>query len=408
MIARALQCVDCGHRHPLAMLYRCARCGGVLDVEYQADQSAAVAQADREGIWRWSQVLPVDDPAARVSLGEANTALIRLPRLARELGVATLHAKAEFANPTGSFKDRPVAVAVSKALELGFARAACASTGNTGASAAAYCARAGLPYWCLVPAATPAQKLAQIAAHGARVIRVRGTYSEAYGVAEVVAEREQVANLSSTFLNPYLLEGDKTVAYELLEQLGRAPDWILVPIGAGPLLVGVLKGFEELLARGAIDRVPRLAGVQAEGCAPIAQAFEAGRDEVQEWTAEVRTVASSIADPLRGYGRHGTYTLRGIRRSNGVAVAVSDAETLWAHQRLAAEGIFAEPGSATAIAALRRLRDQHLITRDELVVALITGHGLKDPSLALAEFDPAAVPLADATPEAVAALLTPR
>ena len=210
--------------------------------------------------------------------------------------------KNEAQNPTASFKDRPVAVAATMARELGLEGLLCASTGNTAAAVAAYGARAGLPVRCLVPAGTPAAKLAQARAAGARVVLVNGTYSDAHALAARAAERFGWANLTSTYVNPYMLEGDKTLGLELWEQLGgRTPDWVVVPVGAGPLLAAVGKAWDELGERG-----PRLMGVQASGCAPIVRAFEAEAEHVSEWEGEiehVRLLDRRPAARVRG-GRH--------------------------------------------------------------------------------------------------------
>jgi threonine synthase len=270
-----------------------------------------------------------------------------------------------------------VAVAATVAQQLGLSGLLCASTGNTGVAVAAYAARAGLPAVCVVPETTPAAKMLQIEAVGARIVRVRGNYSDAYELARAAAENFGWANLTSTYVNPYMLEGDKTVAFELFEQLGeRVPEWVLVPVGAGPLLAAIHKGFEELGVSG-----PRMVAVQAAGCAPVVRAFESGAQEVREWEHAVETAASSIADPLRGYPEDGTRTLSVVRESGGRAVAVSEEETRKATIDLArSEGLLVEPGAAVAVAAHRKLADQRLIREGETAVIVLTGHGLKDPA----------------------------
>jgi threonine synthase len=217
----------------------------------------------------------------------------------------------------------------------------------------------------------------QIEAVGARIVRVKGNYSDAYELARAAAEDYGWANLTSTYVNPYMLEGDKTVAFELFEQLGeRVPDWVLVPVGAGPFLAAIHKGFEELGVSG-----PRMVAVQAAGCAPVVRAFEAGAKEVREWEDPVETAASSIADPLRGYPEDGTRTLSVVRESGGEAVTVSEEETRKATIDLArSEGLLVEPGAAVAVAAHRKLADQGSIREGETAVIVLTGHGLKDPA----------------------------
>jgi threonine synthase len=332
-------------------------------------------RGEAQGVWRYRDFLPVSAGAEPVSLGEGGTSLLRPGRLGTSGG---LFLKNETTNPTASFKDRPVAVAATVAGELGLSGLVCASTGNTGVAVAAYAARAGLPAACVVPEATPKAKLRQIEAVGATIVRVRGDYSDAYALALAAAEEHGWANLTSTYINPYMLEGDKTVAYEIFEELGgRAPDWVLVPVGAGPLLSAIHKGFEELGVIG--EAGPRMVAVQAAGCAPIARAFEAGADEVSPWDRPVETASSSIADALRGYPEDGTRTLSVIRASGGRAIAVSETETRAAMVDLArSEGLFVEPGAAAAVAAYRRLLEENFIGGEEVKVLVLTGHGLKD------------------------------
>jgi threonine synthase len=327
-------------------------------------------------MWRYRRHLPVSARAEPTTLGEGGTPLIGAPRLDPSGGLLL---KNETTNPTASFKDRPVAVAATVARELGLSGLICASTGNTGVAVAAYAARAGLPAACVVPKATPSAKLLQIEAVGAHIVRVDGDYSDAHALARSAAENFGWANLSSTYVNPYMLEGDKTVAYEIFEQLGeRFPDWMLVPVGAGPLLTAIYKGFQELGATGVAT--PRMVAVQAAGCAPIVRAFEAEADEVREWEHPVDTAASSIADPLRGYPEDGTRTLSAVRQSGGRAVAISEKEMFGAMVDLASsEGLFVEPGAAVAVAAYRELADRKIIGAEERAVIVLTGHGLKDP-----------------------------
>lgn len=371
-----LACNRCPWRGELANLYACPSCGSSLLVDYDGKTYEPPDGAVDGGVWRHRRFLPVSKDAELVTLGEGGTPLLRAPGLDPS---GRLFLKNETTNPTASFKDRPVSVAATVARELGLAGLVCASTGNTAVAVAAYAARAGLPAACVVPEKTPVAKLRQIGVTGARTIRVRGDYSDAFALARIAAEGYGWANLTSTYVNPYMLEGDKTVAYEIFEQLGgRAPDWILVPVGAGPLLSAIHKGFEEL---GVVeDAGPRMVAVQAEGCAPIVRAFESGTEEVREWSDSVETGASSIADALRGYPEDGTRTLSAVRGSGGVAVAVPEEETYAAIRELAgSEGLCVEPGAAVAVAAYRKLAGRGIISEGESVVLVLTGHGLKDP-----------------------------
>lgn len=370
-----LACHRCSWQGEISNLYACPACGASLLVSYEGTFEPPGGTA-ADGIWHYRSHLPVSRGTEPVTLGEGWTPLLRAGRLDPS---GKLLLKNETTNPTASFKDRPVSVAATVAAELGLSGLVCASTGNTGVAVAAYAARAGLPAACVVPEATPAAKLMQIEAVGARIVRVRGNYSHAHAMARKVAERYGWANLTSTYVNPYMLEGDKTVAYEIFEQLGgRAPDWVLVPVGAGPLLAAIHKGFEELGATSGSG--PRMVAVQAAGCAPIVRAFEAGSAEVEEWEQAVETSASSIADPLRGYPEDGTRTLSVVRESGGVALSVSEKETYEATIGLArSEGLFVEPGAAVAVAAYRKLTAQGTIGEGESAVLVLTGHGLKDP-----------------------------
>jgi threonine synthase len=368
-----LACYRCSWRGEISNLYACPACGSSLLVAYPGTYEPPNGSAG-EGIWRYRRFLPIPADAEPVTLGEGDTPLLQARRLDPSGGLLL---KNETVNPTGSFKDRPVAVAATVAQELGLSGLLCASTGNTGVAVAAYAARAGLPAACVVPETTPAAKMIQIEAVGARIVRVRGNYSNAYALARTAAENHGWANLTSTYVNPYMLEGDKTVAYELFEQLGeRVPDWVLVPVGAGPLLAAIHKGFEELGVSG-----PRMVAVQAAGCAPIVHAFESGAKEVREWEHSVETAASSIADPLRGYPEDGTRTLSVVRGSGGKAVAVSEEEIRQATIDLArSEGLLVEPGTAVALASHRKLAVEEVIKEGETAVIVLTGHGLKDPA----------------------------
>jgi threonine synthase len=367
----------------LAQSYKCPDCGGILDVDY--DWSASLvedvmrsARASVGGsMWVFQELLPVASDAVPVSLGEGLTPTI-------EAGHAPwggkLWLKLEGANPTGSFKDRPVSVAVTRARELGVPGLITASSGNAGAAVAAYAARAGLPSVTLVPEGLPAGKLAQIGAPGTRLVAVRGNFSRAYELAQAWAVDSGWLNVTTTQLSAFPTEGNKTVAYELWLQLGHVPDWVLIPVSSGPLLVGALKGFQELMAAGLTDKLPRMVAVQAEGCAPIARAFRAGLTQVHEWR-QPDTIATGIKDPLQGYADDGTRTLELARASGGAAVVVSDQEILAAVRGLAKEfGVLAEPTGAVGVAGLKAVAalNQDGPEADDTVVCMITGHGLKE------------------------------
>lgn len=374
-----LACHRCSWRGELANRYSCPICEGSLEVLHDFLPSGWTRPG--VGVWRYEGALPVSSGTEQVTLGEGGTPLLQARRLEVSGTSGELLLKNETVNPTASFKDRPVTVATTMAQEMGLGGVVCASTGNAAVAVAAYAAQGGLVAVCLVPQSTPAAKLAQVEATGARVVRVRGNYSDAHFLARAAAERYGWANLTSTYVNPYMLEGDKTVAYELCEQLdGQIPDWIIVPVGAGPLLAAIYKGFEELrragLARG---EGPKMVAVQAAGCSPIVRAFEQ-EGVVRAWDEPVDTKASSIDDPLRGYPEDGTRTLAVVQRSGGVAVAVTDAEIHDGMVDLArSEGLFVEPGAAATVAAYRNLAARGILNRGERSVLVLTGHGLKDP-----------------------------
>ena len=384
-----LQCVRCGQLHSVKKLYACEACGGILDVRY--DYEAVSAKWRAQGV-HTDDLLPV--PASeRVTIGEGGTPLVKADRLARRLGIRELYFKCEFANPTGSFKDRPVSMGVSMAKKFGIDRIIVASSGNGAAATSAYCARAGLKAFVLVPEATPSEKVKQSLAYGAQVIRVEGPYSHAFALAKEVGERFGMFNVTSTFVNPYTVEGDKTVAYEMFDQLdGVVPDWVYVPIGAGPLLVGIYKGYAELHRLGCSSGTPAMVGIQAEGCSPIARAYREGRAEVES-DPHPRTIAGGINDGLHGYAQDGTYTLKAVRRSGGYCESVSDDEIREAQAMLARdEGLFVEPSSAAGVADLRNSLRSGRVSRNSMAVAVLTGHGLKDMEQVQAEFQAPLIP----------------
>jgi threonine synthase len=374
-----LRCTACGTGTTGGATPRCPACGGRLEGVRDPPERYAPDDGAR-GIFRHAALLPATPPSARVTLDEGGTPLVAVPAAGAEAGVPRLLAKDESRNPTGTFKDRCMALAATVARAEGAPGIVCASTGNAGASAAAYGARAGLDVVILVPVGTPPAKLAQAAICGARVVAVRGTYSDAWALAAALSAAAGWLNATTTFTCPYVVEGTRTVAYELWEAIG-VPDWVAVPIGAGPLLAGVAAGFADLRALGLADRAPRLLALQPAGCAPIVRAFDEGRP-TRPWEAPA-TVASGLADPLSGYPEEGDVTVAAIAASGGAAVAVEEAEILAAVRTLARrEGLFQEPSGAIALAGVAEARRRGLIDGDEVVVACLTGTGLKDPHAA--------------------------
>lgn len=387
LIAEKLCCKKCKTEYSLEKIYKCPSCGGILDVIYDYKKLNQEALFDKSninnGIWKYKDLLPINDENNIVTLGEGNTPLVKANNLNEELGIKNnIYLKLENTNPSGSFKDRPISVGISKAKEFNADTVVIASTGNASASTSAYAAHAGLNCVVCVPQNTSTNKVSQAIAHGAHVVYVEGSFSDSYKMAIEASEAFGWINTTTTFLNPYTYEGNKTVAYELWEQMNKkAPDAIIIPIGAGPLLVGMHKGFVELKKLGLIEKLPRLIGVQAEECAPIYEAFLNNLNEVNGWSKDINTVAKGIADPLVGYEDDGTFTLQSILESEGCVISLTEEEILNALSLLSTkEGVYGEPTSATSIGALQKLVSENKIENYENVVCIITGHGLKQAS----------------------------
>ncbi len=377
--ATKIRCPRCGGEYPAGKIVNTCRCGSPLIVEYDgAGIKSAVEQAAlkrREAtLWRYREFLPLKDDANRVSLGEGFTPLLEAPRLAKEFGLKRLWIKDEAHNPTGSFKDRGIALAVSLARELGIERLAIPSAGNAGASLAAYAARAGMEAHVFMPKDAPRANIVETEQYGARLTLVDGLISDC---GRIIAERKAVEGWFdvATLKEPYRLEGKKTMGLEIAEQLDwQLPDVIIYPTGGGTGLLGMWKGFAELEAVGWIDaRRPRMVSVQAEHCAPIVRAFTAGKETAEPWE-NARTVAAGLRVPQAVAD---FLMLRVLRESGGTALAVSDEEML-ADIRLAGrlEGIFFCPEGAACVSALRRLGSAW-IGSSQSVLIFNTASGLK-------------------------------
>ncbi len=377
----ALECVHCGRVFEDDSLVRCPECGGLLEVTLRYDEidvDRSTFESRGLGVWTFRELLPVDEEP--VTMSEGGTGLHPCDRLAKEVGVSSLQVKNEGENPTGSFKDRGMTVGVTKARELGAEVVACASTGNTSASLAAYAARAGIRCVVLLPAGKVALgKLAQALFHGAEVIPVDGNFDDALSVVKRLADEGLVYILNS--VNPFRLSGQRTIAYEICLQRGwDVPDAVVVPVGNAGNISAIWQGFLDLYELGLIEDLPRMYGVQAEGAKPVVEAIRSGAEDIEP-DPEPETVATAIriGDPVNA-----VKALRAIRCSGGWAVAVSDEEILAAQRELATtEGIFVEPASAASIAGLRKFVDMGEIGGDEDVVCVTTGHGLKDPEIVM-------------------------
>ncbi|KUO40016.1 MAG: hypothetical protein AVW06_02985 [Hadesarchaea archaeon DG-33-1] len=392
MFVKELKCLKCGKKHaPTKGLYTCKKCGGKLEIFYDYDGIAdKINKKELEkrppGVWKYIEFLPITDRKNIVTLGEGGTPLLEAKNLARELGMKRLWLKDETRNPTSSFKDRPMSIGVSKAVEFGGKVVVTASSGNAAIALAAYSAKAGVECYAFVPAEVPVAKLAQLSIHGAQVIKAKpkGTGDPSYKLMRMAHESYGWHPVPScgTF-NPYHPEGSKTMSYEICEQLGwHVPDWVVVPVGAGTLLSGNAKGYFEFKQLGFIEEVPHLACIQAEGCAPLVKAFkeETPPYEIPTWQ-NPQTVAGGLVDP---YPWDADTAMSAIRKSKGTAETVSDKEILAAEKLLAeVEGIFAEPSGAAGLAGLRKLLDIGSVDRSDTVVVEITGGGLKDQKTAM-------------------------
>jgi threonine synthase len=398
------RCDDCGTElGPRDTAIRCPKCGGLLSLHYDApaergqalralfdarrsDAAAtfdtlndAAPSLDASGVWRYRElVLPDANARDVVTHPEGNTPLLRRESVARWCGVDALLMKHEGANPTGSFKDRGMTVAVTQARRVGASAVACASTGNTSASLAAYAAHAGIPALVLVPSGQVSLgKLAQSLAYGAHTLLVRGDFDDCMRLASEAAERFGVYLANS--INPYRIAGQKTIVLELLQQLGwRAPDWIVLPAGNLGNTSAFGAALREAAELGLIDKVPRIAAVQASGAAPFAASYRDNFRERHTVRAETAATAIRIGDPA-SYSR----AVRVIRETNGVVLDVSDAAILDAKAIVDASGVGCEPASAASVAGVRDLVSRGVIGRRDVVVTVLTGHILKDAGILL-------------------------
>ncbi len=368
----SLKCIECG-REASEESYTCS-CGGLLEVVFDFDSVEVDFRLDGKNlsVWKYRSLLPVKGNP--VTLNEGGTPLYRAERLEELLGIKRVYVKHEGLNPSGSFKDRGMTVGVTKAIELGKSAVGCASTGNTSASMAMYAAKAGLKAYVLLPAGKVALgKVAQALMHGAKVIGIRGNFDDALRLIREVCKVANIYLLNS--VNPFRLEGQKTIAFEIADEIG-VPDRVVVPVGNAGNISAIYKGFVELRELGMIDDLPKMTGVQAEGAAPIYKAFIEGRRDIEP-VPNPETVATAIriGNPVSA-----RKALKAIYESHGLAEAVSDAEIIEAQKFLAAkEGIGVEPASAASVAGLIKLARAGEIDPDETVVCVTTGNLLKDP-----------------------------
>ena len=374
-----IKCISCGEEYDVnEIIYTCKKCDSTLEVVYNPDISKDIFNCRKSTMWKYKEFLPVDESKI-VTLEEGGTPFCRCQKLGDELGI-DLYVKVEGSNPTGSFKDRGMSVGITKAVELGVKTVGCASTGNTSASLAAYAARAGKRCVVLLPSGKVALgKLAQAMFHGAEVISIRGNFDEALETVTSLALEGQLYLLNS--VNPFRLEGQKTIGYEIVDDLGwKSPDRIILPVGNAGNISAIWKGIKEFHQSGFMDDLPMMTGIQAEGAAPIANAIREGKNSIiPVKNPETIATAIRIGAPVSAQK-----ALRAIYESNGYAETVTDDEILSAQKLLArTEGIGVEPASATSIAGLLKLVNNGEVDKGEQVVCIVTGHLLKDPNTAI-------------------------
>ena len=379
MAAHKVICWDCGAEVEDPFVNTCPRCGGLLTVKMELEKVKEMKPQDLRstpiGVWRYAPFMPVD-PAHKVSIQEGGTPLYPTKALGAEIGVENTFVKFEGLNPTGSFKDRGMTMGVSHAKELGAQVVGCASTGNTSAALAAYAAKAGMKCAVFLPSGKVAMgKLAQALFFGAKVLSIDGNFDDALALARKMADERKLYLLNS--INPYRPEGQKSVLFEIMDQLNyEVPDRIILPVGNAANIWAVYKALTELEEVGWIDKMPMLTGIQAEGAAPVARAFAAeAKDFVPEQNPETVATAIRIGNPVSG-----RKALKAIYSTGGYCTTVNDDEIIKAQQLLGRrEGVCVEPASAASVAGLRKLREMGIADKDERVVCICTGNGLKDP-----------------------------
>jgi threonine synthase len=376
-----IYCPKCNARYPINTIQALCRCGSPLLVDYDYERAAASGMREKFaaraglGMWKYSELLPVQDSSNVVSLGEGDTPLVRSVSIGADLGLTSLYFKDECGNPTGSFKARGLSMAVSRAKELGIERVIIPTAGNAGSALAAYAARAGMKCKVIMPRDVPAPFLVDAAYHGAEIELVEGTIKDCGSRAATLSRNEGWFSIA-TLKEPYRIEGKKTMGYELAEQFGYSlPEVIIYPTGGGTGLIGMWKAFDEMEKMGWIDsRRPRMVAVQPDGCAPIPRAWEQGRDHADEFPNP-----STVAAGLRVPSAVGDFLmLRAIRETDGCALTVSDEELMRDTRELAAkEGIFSSPEGGASLACLRKLIERNFVRPSDRIVVFITGNGYK-------------------------------
>lgn len=374
-----LKCLVCGTTYSYGNLFTCLRCGtqGILDVQYDYDSAGRELTSRLAGRpfdhWRYRELLPIGANRQVPFLHIGGTPIYDSSRMTQAVGIKKVLLKDDGRNPTNSFKDRASSIGVMKAMEFGFDTIACASTGNAASSLAGLAAATGLKSFIFVPERAPEPKITQLCIFGATVLKVHGTYAQAFDLCKLACDTFGWYNRNSG-TNPFLVEGKKTAGLEIADQLREnVPDWVVVSVGDGCTIGGIGKGLQEMHRLGLIDRVPRLLGVQAEGAKPIMDAFTSGKDLVP---VETHTIADSIAV---GTPRNWRRAIQQIKASHGQMIAVEDEEILTA-MRMTARlgGVFGEPAGVAGVAGLKKAVQMGIVGSQESALVVITGNGLKD------------------------------
>jgi len=385
-----LECLKCAAKYDVTNIINTCSCDGLLEIKYDfsdLDFKLETMTHIAPKVWKYRDLLPVK--VNPITLSEGGTPLYKCERLGEQLGLKELYVKHEGMNPTGSFKDRGMTIGVSRALELGMKTVACASTGNTSASMAIYAAKAGITALVLLPSGHVALgKIAQALMHGAKVLSIRGNFDDALTLIQKLCSEKGFYLLNS--VNPYRLEGQKTIAFETVDQLisygkQRVPDRVVLPVGNAGNISAIYKGYKEFMELGVTDGVPMMTGIQAWKSAPIVEAIKNGAPDIKP-VERPETVATAIriGNPINA-----PKALNAIRESRGTAEAVTDREILQAQKELARlEGIGVEPASAASIAGLKKLVQMGIIDKSETVVCIATGHLLKDPETVIKSSHP--------------------
>ena len=372
-----LQCRECKKQYDSTFKYICDECFGPLDVHYDFPSLTKNTFVNREQTyWRYFELLPITDKSNIVSINAGMTPLVKAEKLGKEIGLNNLYIKNDSVNPTFSFKDRPAGVAVSKAKEFGLGSVGCASTGNLASATAAHAAKADFPCYIFAPSDIEHAKIAQALSYGSHYIAVDGTYDDANRIAAQVGDSKGVGVVNIN-MRSYYVEGSKTLAYEVAEQLNwNVPDQLIVPTGSGAMLNAICKGFEELETVSLVNHVSQMHMncAQANGCAPIVTAFKKNNPDVVP-VENPNTVAKSLAIGDPGDGR---YVLKRLKQFNGIAEESNNKEILDAILLLAkTEGIFTEPAGGVSVAVLKKMVEDGKIDKNETTVCYVTGNGLK-------------------------------